>query len=214
MATAVDAGWLPAGVQIALESVDAPDLDQRAAQAGIAAYREGLIERRRREYLAGRLAAGRALQALGLISAHVGRNGPMPAWPADIAGSISHSGALAAAIVARSAHWRALGLDLEGLIAGRRIAVVQRVMTAAECDAAAAISDPWIWTRIWCAKEAAYKCLSALGVDADLAGLVPRWSDASRGVLMAWVGGEPVQIDLCWRIEAEMLWMLASVAAG
>lgn len=207
MATAKD--WLPAGIELALESVDAPDLDGRAERAGVVIYRDGLVERRRREYLAGRLAAGRALQALG-VTAAVGREGALPTWPPGVSGSISHSGAWAAAVVARSTHWRALGLDLEGLIAGRRITVVERVMTAVEITHARADGDPWIWTRTWSAKEAAYKCLSAMGVDADLVGLVPRWTDAGRGELMAWVSGEPVRLDLRWCIDDALLWMLAN----
>lgn len=197
----------------ASERIDAADLVARAAAAGIAAYREGLIERRRLEFLAGRLAARQALKAAGAGSLEVGRDGSAPVWPADAVGSISHSGAVAAAVAAPRPCWRALGLDIEGLLQDRRIAVVQRVMRPSECSAAQTIDDPWIWTRIWCAKEAAYKCLSALGVDADLADLVPHWHAPGRGSLMAWVDAEAVQLALHWQREASLLWMLASLPA-
>lgn len=205
--------WCPAGVAYASERIDAADLDERAAAVGIAVYRENVVERRRREFLAGRLAARQALKAAGAGSLVVGRNGSAPLWPDDTVGSISHSGAVAAAVVAPRPCWRALGLDIEGLIQDRRIAVVQRVMRPGERSAAQTIDDPWIWTRIWCAKEAAYKCLSALGVDADLADLVPHWQAPGRGSLLAWVDAEAVQLALHWQRQESLLWMLASLPA-
>ena len=79
------------------------------------------VAKRQAEYLAGRLCARAALQQLtgpGCIPA-IGED-RAPVWPADICGSITHSTGRAAAIVARKAHWRGLGMDLENLLESAR----------------------------------------------------------------------------------------------
>lgn len=210
-ATAHAPDWLPPGMVLAVTRVDAADLDLRAADAGIAAYRDHLIERRRREYLAGRLAARDALQALGATQLIVGRQGAAPRWPEAVCGSISHSGGLAVAVVAHQGRWRAIGVDLEGLIGPSRIRVVRRVMGDSEYSQALASADPWIWTRSWSAKEAAYKCLSALGIHTDLADLVPHWTGSGCGIVSASAGDEWLHIDLRSHIQDDLMWVLASL---
>lgn len=79
------------------------------------------VAKRQAEYLAGRLCARAALQQLtgqGCIPA-IGED-RAPVWPADICGSITHTTGRAAAIVARKAHWRGLGMDLENLLESAR----------------------------------------------------------------------------------------------
>jgi 4'-phosphopantetheinyl transferase EntD len=70
------------------------------------------VPKRRREYSAGRLAARRALQAMGhdrvALPSDCDR---VPIWPKGITGSISHSGPYAVAVVSRDQPL--LGLDLE-----------------------------------------------------------------------------------------------------
>lgn len=199
------------GAELAIEPIDATDLEARAAAAGVHALEGNIARRRQREYLAGRLAADAALRALGAACTVVGRQGQAPLWPAGWCGSISHCDGLAAAIAAPAQRWPALGIDLQERLEGRRTQVVEQVMSAQERDAARSGTDPWAWTRAWAAKEAAWKCLSALGSELPLETLVPRWTDLGRGRLTAAVPGGAVRIALEFRIADGLLWMLARV---
>ena len=87
-------------------------------------------------------------------------------------------------------------------------------MGAVEFAAAQASTDPWVWTRAWAAKEAAYKCLSALGVETAFEALVPRWMSTDHAQLQARVDGAAIQIELECRMEDEVIWMVASAAVG
>ncbi len=86
--------------------------------------------RRRREFLAGRACAHAALRTIGRDGAPIGR-GPMrePVWPAGVVGSISHSGELAGAVVARAGDAWGVGLDIE-LLDPPLEAAVQRLVLA------------------------------------------------------------------------------------
>ncbi len=74
----------------------------------------GAVERRRREFAAGRAAARQAMDALGLPKRPIpmGRD-RAPVWPEGVVGSISHSDAFCLAAVARSDRVLALGVDVE-----------------------------------------------------------------------------------------------------
>lgn len=205
--------FLPTGMEMAIEPIEAADLEARAAAAGLRPLDGRVVPRRHREYLAGRLAAHAALRALGAADPIVGRRDEAPLWPSGWRGSISHSGGLAVAIAAPAQHSRAVGIDIEELIEARRIRVVERVMDPDEQTAAQACGDPWIWTRAWAAKEAAWKCLSALGHERHLQTLVPEWTDGERGEMHITTDGGPVRIELAGRIEGGMVWMLARVAS-
>ncbi|MBK5513388.1 4'-phosphopantetheinyl transferase family protein [Pseudomonas sp. TH15] len=75
------------------------------------------VAKRQAEFLAGRVCARAALQQLeGLSFIPAIGEDRAPVWPAHITGSITHSTGRAAAIVAKKAHWRGLGMDLENLL--------------------------------------------------------------------------------------------------
>jgi 4'-phosphopantetheinyl transferase EntD len=111
------------------------------------------------EFAAGRVAARRALGALGVdpVAVPVGAR-RMPEWPAGIVGSITHCAGLAAAVVGRTRDWWALGIDAEPALA-LEDEVRDSVTTPVE---RAALADPLDATVVFCAKEAFYKCWSAL----------------------------------------------------
>lgn len=75
------------------------------------------VAKRQAEFLAGRICARAALQQLEGVgfSPAIGED-RAPVWPGHITGSITHSTGRAAAIVAKKAHWRGLGMDLENLL--------------------------------------------------------------------------------------------------
>lgn len=206
--------WLPPGTTLAIERIDAADIEARADRAGVHAYAENLVPKRRLEYLAGRLAARAALQSAGAVDPTIGAHDGAPIWPQGYCGSISHSAGLAVAVAARSRDWRALGIDIEARIPAHRAPILQKVMGAVEFAAAQASTDPWVWTRAWAAKEAAYKCLSALGVEPAFEALVPRWMSTDHAQLQARVDGAAIQIELECRMEDEVIWMVASAAVG
>ncbi|MEZ5767103.1 MAG: 4'-phosphopantetheinyl transferase superfamily protein [Paracoccaceae bacterium] len=72
------------------------------------------VETRRREYIAGRIAAHRAMEKLGLSARPVlSTRARAPSWPRGLTGSISHTATTCVAAVARSAQVRSLGIDVE-----------------------------------------------------------------------------------------------------
>ncbi len=119
------------------------------------------VPARRREFAAGRAAARRAMDELGLPPAPVLMGADRaPVWPDDIIGSISHCRTCCLAAVARRGDVQALGLDVED-------------DTPLEDDLIASICTPseraWLstqprsragqWAKVmFSAKEAAYKC--------------------------------------------------------
>ena len=186
------------------------DVETRAASAGIRIDDGKLVPRRRLEYLAGRLAARAALQSAGADDPFIGRHDGAPVWPSGYCGSISHSAGLAVAVAARSRDWRSLGIDIEARFPAHRERILTTAMDADELAVAQASTDPWVWTRAWAAKEAAFKCLSALGADLALEVLVPRWTRIDGGELHASVGGALIRVELGCRIQDGLIWVVAS----
>lgn len=73
-----------------------------------------MVEKRRREFTAGRVAARTALQGLGLAESPVPVGSSRePIWPAGVVGTISHCQELCVAAVATRESSSGLGLDLE-----------------------------------------------------------------------------------------------------
>lgn len=123
----------------------------------------GAVERRRREYAAGRACARLALSHLGLPA------GPLlsgkdraPLWPEGAVGSITHRGGYCAAAVARRGTIQALGIDAE-LNAPLPDGVARLVCTAGELAWTADADGDEHWqTLIFSAKESVYKAWQPL----------------------------------------------------
>ncbi|MGG7517677.1 4'-phosphopantetheinyl transferase family protein [Allorhizobium undicola] len=124
------------------------------------------VAKRKAEYLAGRLCAARAIQALtgrfpgALPASDTGG----PAWPAGLRGSITHTHGFAAAVVASGAHCRSLGLDSEVCMSEEtRARVAKSILNPEE-------TMPSFWphgpqyhaTLVFSAKESLFKCLHPL----------------------------------------------------
>lgn len=120
-------------------------------------------EKRRREFALGRVAAHRAIAALGgdpmaPISREKSRE---PIWPAGFVGSIAHSNEFAAALVAKSEATKSLGLDIQRISTRLSEKMVDRIAVESE--------RPWIFeepslrllrfTLLFSAKESVYKAL-------------------------------------------------------
>ncbi|WP_320777577.1 enterobactin synthetase [Streptomyces sp. CRN 30] len=124
-----------------------------AEEAAAAAMRP----ERRREFLAGRLAARRALRAVGLDCGEIPRAGRLPLFPPGRAASLSHSAGVAVAVARAPGRDTPLGCDLElrPLPAGAARLVLRE-------DEERLLRGAWTVTSLFSAKEAAFKALHRL----------------------------------------------------
>nr|WP_297459458.1 4'-phosphopantetheinyl transferase superfamily protein [uncultured Halomonas sp.] len=92
--------------------------------------------KRQMEFLAGRLCAREALHRLiGIAHVPAVAQSKAPVWPAGLIGSITHSGDLAAALVAPIQGYRGLGLDAETLLTAQRgERLARQILTPNERD--------------------------------------------------------------------------------
>jgi 4'-phosphopantetheinyl transferase EntD len=111
------------------------------------------------EFAAGRVAARRALAALGVgpVVIPVGER-RLPVWPTGVVGSITHCAGMVAAAVAWLEDLTAIGIDGEPAVP-LEPDIVEAVATPAE---RAALADELAATVVFSAKESFYKCWSAL----------------------------------------------------
>lgn len=104
---------------------------------------------RRRDFIAGRGAARRALAAAGFPAGEIPYEGRAPRMPAGSVGAISHSGGVAVAVAASRQRYRALGVDLE--------------LRGLPREAAHVVLNPGelLWTEEAPTAQAAYRLLTA-----------------------------------------------------
>lgn len=120
-----------------------------------------VVEKRRRELLAGRLLARRALERLGITDhALLPDEHRAPIWPAGIVGSISHTRSACAVVVARATEVLGLGLDLED---GRGLPERALTLVCTERERTWIATRPQgerrqLGTLFFSAKESVYKC--------------------------------------------------------
>jgi 4'-phosphopantetheinyl transferase EntD len=124
---------------------------------------ERSVTRRRAEFLAGRIAAKRALALLGVGDFHVGvgthRN---PIWPVGILGSITHNSHTAVCAVARMKSVSALGIDLEHQVSlGTANNIKQSIIDRTEEAVLRKIPIPFetAFTLAFSAKESLFKAI-------------------------------------------------------
>jgi 4'-phosphopantetheinyl transferase EntD len=114
-----------------------------------------MVPARLREFAAGRRAARVAMMALGHGAAPLPM-GPdrAPLWPTTLTGAISHDATTCLALVGRCHDWAGLGLDIEPATP-LPAELVATICTPDET------TDPDEARALFCAKEAAYKAISA-----------------------------------------------------
>ncbi|MBZ9539092.1 4'-phosphopantetheinyl transferase family protein [Modicisalibacter tunisiensis] len=123
--------------------------------------------KRQLEYLGGRLAARAALAMLTGTPAVPGiAPSRAPLWPAGIVGSITHSGRLAAGVVACAERWQGLGVDAEAILPVARAERLSRqILTPGEqalMDALPRDVRGVFATRVFSLKESLFKALFPL----------------------------------------------------
>ncbi len=118
----------------------------------------GTVEKRRRDFALGRACAHGALAQLSRDIGPIARaNDGAPVWPAGIVGSITHTQAYAAAVVAVTADFAGLGVDAER-IGGVTQDLWPRLFNGDERDVLARQPDPSrLATILFSAKEACHK---------------------------------------------------------
>jgi 4'-phosphopantetheinyl transferase EntD len=118
-------------------------------------------EKRRRQFIAGRLSAKAAIRALGIEPRPVLWDAARaPLWPAGVVGSITHCEGFCGAVVAPRSTYAGIGIDAEcrGHVDRQ---LWPQIMTAAELRQLERLSDQQareMGTIIFSAKEAFYKC--------------------------------------------------------
>lgn len=127
-------------------------------------------DKRRAEFMAGRLCAAWALEALCVEAVFpLPSQGRLPVWPSGILGSISHCDSLAVCIAAMQTRYCALGIDVESLIEpGIACEIRHSIASEGELQSLAGampLSLPGQChglTQLFSAKEALYKALFPL----------------------------------------------------
>ncbi|MFD7663688.1 4'-phosphopantetheinyl transferase superfamily protein [Streptomyces sp. NPDC059788] len=149
---------------IALGIATAEDRSAHPAGPGEAALADAMFPVRRRDFLAGRCAARRALAAMGQPAAEILYTGARPRFPVGCVGSISHSRGLAVALSAPERRFRAVGCDLE--LRGLPLEAAHLVLTADERrrvdDATHPEEAASRLLAAFSAKETAFKAYTAL----------------------------------------------------
>jgi 4'-phosphopantetheinyl transferase EntD len=174
-ATAVERLFPPGAIAFEIRGGGSPD-DLLPAERELVARS---VEKRVREFSAGRACARAGLAALGLGAAPL-LNGSdrAPLWPSGVVGSITHTESYCVAVVGLKSTFSGIGVDAEGV--GRvDPSLWPLTMRAEERAWLQSLDEPAnreMATLIFCAKEAFYKCQYAL----------------TRG----WVGFEEVLVTL------------------
>jgi 4'-phosphopantetheinyl transferase EntD len=119
------------------------------------------VEGRRAMFALGRAAAREALGELdGAESVAIPRgSGGEPVWPDGIVGSISHTQAVAVAIVARRSDYAGLGVDIEDLARGPSPRAARLICRPGEMDWVEPEAGTQRLALLFSAKEAVFKAL-------------------------------------------------------
>ncbi|MDX8349855.1 4'-phosphopantetheinyl transferase superfamily protein [Cognatiyoonia sp. IB215446] len=116
------------------------------------------VEKRQRDFAAGRRAAREAMSALGVTPAAIPQgNQREPVWPEGLIGSISHCATCCVATVAHTSQHRTIGIDIEPATP-LDPDLIPMICTAEEQNWLPAQPDPNLAAKqIFSAKEAVYK---------------------------------------------------------
>ena len=112
---------------------------------------------RKKEFLAGRLAAKEVIKMCGL-DGELERENTIPVWPKRMSGSLTHNKKWAFAV--GSVDYPFIGIDLEKVILEEKIAVIEKqVLTNRDIRIKDSMTTQELYTLIFSAKEAFYKFL-------------------------------------------------------
>ena len=154
---------LPPGIAIALTQAPCKELPQTELEY----INNKTNQKSRLGFILGRTAAHQALEKLGYQACPILKDkSGAPIWPAGISGSIAHSvkaenEAVGAAIVAKCTDYISLGLDIEMLDRPFSSSLKSKISTPEE-QAIFLRFNQTNPLKIFCCKEAIFKCLYPL----------------------------------------------------
>ncbi|SEO57248.1 4'-phosphopantetheinyl transferase EntD (siderophore biosynthesis) [Salinihabitans flavidus] len=153
---------LPPQVGVAVTNPRLPNAAIYPEEAGAVTHAR---PERRREFAAGREAARQAMGQIGLdlVPLPAGRD-RAPRWPSGVIGSIAHDKQTCIAIVARDSYADAVGVDVEAdlPLEDDLLATICRPEERAWLQTQPPDRRGALATRIFSAKEAAFKCQYAV----------------------------------------------------
>lgn len=125
------------------------------------------VKKRQAEYLAGRLCARSALEAVGVFDFTVlSSTDRAPIWPLNVTGSITHSGSHAAALACSTEHCQGVGVDIEKIIDAQRYDLTKQICSTDELDYLQSqthlLDFNSLVTLVFSAKESLFKALYPL----------------------------------------------------
>jgi 4'-phosphopantetheinyl transferase EntD len=123
---------------------------------------ERAVDKRRREFAAGRLLAHGLLDAVGAPRSPLLPDADrVPSWPSGVVGSITHCQSLCAVAVAPAAQWSGLGLDVEPAapMDATLLPMILRDAEFARIAALPAALRPLGGILVFSIKEAVYKAI-------------------------------------------------------
>jgi 4'-phosphopantetheinyl transferase EntD len=149
-----------------VDAVRTAEMDPREAMDGLfpeeAIKVARAVEKRRREFVAGRACARRAMADLGLAPRAIpSGEDRAPIWPDDVIGTITHTDTWCAAAIARAGGGvRALGLDVEPdtPLNPALLKTIALPEERAEIEARPEALRGLLGKLLFSAKECAYKC--------------------------------------------------------
>ena len=120
------------------------------------------IEKRKKEFYAGRNCAREALRQLGVIDFPILSHNRAPIWPQNITGSISHTKGCCGAAVTEKRNFRSIGIDIEKSdpLEGN---IIDHILTKKEKNHYSSQSLGQIAKLIFSIKESFYKAHHPLG---------------------------------------------------
>jgi 4'-phosphopantetheinyl transferase EntD len=150
-------GLFPAHVSVAAIAVSSSVPDPWPEE--LACLSPRAIDKRRREFAAGRAAARVAMAASGMVPAAVGMAPDRsPVWPKGVTGGITHTRNCALAALGSELALGGIGIDVEERTP-LKAQLVSEICTDAERTWLSGRPESHILAKlIFCAKEAAYKC--------------------------------------------------------
>lgn len=123
---------------------------------------QAAINKRKAEYLAGRLCAREALKKFNYYGYPLSQEDKSPLWPITLCGSISHSQQIVAAIVSQRQDWQSLGLDIELLLDNQRSTKLLSTITNANEQQLIGDNLSLFTTLAFSIKESLFKALYPL----------------------------------------------------
>ncbi|MBZ2163249.1 4'-phosphopantetheinyl transferase family protein [Alteromonas stellipolaris] len=121
---------------------------------------KGAVNKRRAEFIAGRLCAKRCLEKFHLSCQVPIGDSRSPVWPENLYGSISHTSSVAGALVISSSNYLGIGLDIENILLTSLVGQISsQLMTPEEAEFCYSypLADNLICTLIFSAKESFFK---------------------------------------------------------